>query len=98
MGGYTIEVPETERAVDMLTGNATQTHDADTGISTMPKLPAVQAGESIASDVAAFVSGWHEALDDVHNELTGLAKNVDTSKNVTVKVEQEVGNRFARFN
>ena len=48
MTGYTIEVPETERAVDMLTGNASRAQDADTGISQMPRLPAVQAGESIA--------------------------------------------------
>ncbi len=98
MGGYTIEVPETERAVDMLTGNATRSQSADTGISHMPRLPAVQAGESIAASVAAFVTGWHEALKDITDELTALAHNVDTSKNVTIKVEQQVGNQFNRFN
>ena len=63
----------------------------------LPKLPAVEAGESISAQVAAFVSGWSEALKDISTELSGLAKNVDASKTVTIQVEQQINNRFSRF-
>jgi hypothetical protein len=97
VGGYTMQVAEVGKAVTMLTSDATHADNANADVAAIPALPAPQAGTSIGPDLTAFKSGWKEALGDIKAEMTGLAGKVDTSKDVTIKVERLVGNRFDQF-
>jgi hypothetical protein len=97
MGGYTIEVNEVERAADALGSIAFCASNADDDITAIAGLPAPAAGDGIGAALSSFKNQWHGVLPNLHTEVDTLSKKVTTSASVTVKVEEQVHDRFRAF-
>ena len=59
--------------------------------------PGPAAGAGIGAALTSFQHQWHDVLPDLHTEVDTLSKKVTTSATVTVKVEEQVHNRFRAF-
>lgn len=95
--GYTMDVERTETAATAIGDDATYAKSAITSLAAVPKPAAPAAGEGIGAELAAFQTGWNDVLTAVGTELTAMSGKVSATKNVTVKVEQEVRGRFHQF-
>lgn len=93
MGGYTIEVTETETAGEALSGLSTYANFADQDLQGNT-MPAPQAGEGIGANVTGAVNAWHEVFTDIGKDIDIFGKNVKSAARVTYQIEEVVNNKF----